>query len=103
MPENRRQSTRHDVTIHAAFAVGEDALDTSIINLSLGGAQLEATTRYTMGQRGELSFNLPTSDEPIAVGVTVRWSDGKYVGVQFDGLRAREVWAINELFKQLQR
>jgi hypothetical protein len=31
----------------------------------------------------------------------VRWADAKGIGIQFDGLRAQEVWALNEYFKQL--
>ena len=37
----------------------------------------------------------------VEVGSTVRWSDAKGVGLQFDGLRARDVWALNEYFTQL--
>jgi hypothetical protein len=40
-------------------------------------------------------------DDAIDVGGTVRWSNAEGVGVQFDGLRARDVWALNEYFKQL--
>ena len=40
------------------------------------------------------------SIEPIEVGATVRWSDDKATGLQFDGLRARDVWALNKYFEQ---
>lgn len=70
-------------------------------NLSLGGAQLSSTTRYAMGQKVVVAFRVPTIEDPIEVGATARWSDGTNVGVQFDGLRARDVWALNEYFKQL--
>jgi hypothetical protein len=40
-------------------------------------------------------------DHTIEVGATVRWGDAKGVGLQFDGLRARDVWALNEYFKLL--
>ena len=102
LAENRRLATRHNVSIHASFAAENATVETSITNLSLGGAQLAVTKRYTMGHRTTVAFELPTSETPIEVGVTVRWSDGKHIGVQFDGLRARDVWALNEYFKQLQ-
>lgn len=71
------------------------------MNLSLGGALLTAGTKYAMGQRVKISFSVPTMDEPIEVGATVRWSDDKATGIQFDGLRARDVWALNKFFEQL--
>ena len=48
-----------------------------------------------------INFNIPTVDEAIDVMSTVRWSDDKGVGLQFDGLRARDVWALNKYFEQL--
>ncbi len=71
------------------------------MNLSLGGALVSVGTRFSMGQRMQISFTVPTMPEPIEVGATVRWSDDKATGLQFDGLRARDVWALNKFFEQL--
>ena len=71
------------------------------MNLSLGGALVSAGTKFSMGQRVTISFSIPTLEEAIEVGATVRWSDDKATGLQFDGLRAREVWALNKYFEQL--
>jgi hypothetical protein len=54
-----------------------------------------------MGSREHLSFSIPTTPYAIEVGATVRWSDDKATGLQFDGLRARDVWALNKFFEQL--
>lgn len=54
-----------------------------------------------MGQRVRIAFLVPTLNHAIEVGAIVRWSNADGVGVQFDGLRARDVWALNEYFKQL--
>jgi hypothetical protein len=99
--DNRRTSTRHAVSIDATITL--DGAPSSVVmnNLSLGGAQLSSSTRYAMGQKLTLSFKITTLPDPVEVGATVRWSDGTNVGVQFDGLRARDVWGLNELFKQL--
>ena len=75
--------------------------EATIVNLSLGGALVEIGAKHAMGVRMQISFRLPTMEELIEVGSTVRWSDGKGEGLQFDGLRARDVWALNEYFKQL--
>ena len=71
------------------------------MNLSLGGALVAAGTQLPMGQRVTISFIVPTMEEAIEVGATVRWSDDKATGIQFDGLRARDVWALNKYFEQL--
>jgi Tfp pilus assembly protein PilZ len=98
--DNRRQ-TRHAVSLPVKFVVDGTPNDCMLLNLSLGGAQVTATTKYAMGRRVQISFHVPTMAEAIEVGATVRWSNADGVGVQFDGLRARDVWALNEYFKQL--
>jgi len=62
---------------------------------------LAASVRHAMGARVTIVFKVPTIDEAIDVGAVVRWADDTSVGIQFDGLRARDVWALNEYFKQL--
>ena len=71
------------------------------MNISLGGALVNAGMKFAMGQRLQISFAVPTLEHPIEVGATVRWSDDKATGLQFDGLRARDVWALNKYFEQL--
>ncbi len=71
------------------------------MNLSLGGALFSAGGKIPMGARVQITFNVPTMEEAIEVGATVRWSDDKATGIQFDGLRARDVWALNKYFEQL--
>ena len=39
---------------------------------------------------------LPKVKDAIEVGVTVRWTADTGFGVQFDGLRARDVWALGK-------
>lgn len=101
MSDNRRNQTRHEVSIPATLTVEGTAKDCTVLNLSLGGALLAADARYSMGQRIRIAFRVPTLEDAIDVGATIRWSISGGVGVQFDGLRAREVWALNEYFKQL--
>jgi PilZ domain len=101
--DNRRSSTRHDVELDATLAVGgagADAEQCKIMNLSLGGAYL-VTRKLGMGERVHVTFRLPTLEEPVATGATVRWTTGEGVGVQFDGLRARDVWALGKFFESL--
>ena len=73
----------------------------TVLNLSLGGALVSLGARLAMGQRVTISFAVTTQEDVIEVGATVRWSDDKATGLQFDGLRAREVWGLNKYFEQL--
>jgi PilZ domain len=84
------------------LAHGGEPVSITVSNLSLGGALVSAGVKYAMGARVVISFVVPTQPDAIEVGATVRWSDDKATGLQFDGLRARDVWALNKYFEQLQ-
>jgi Tfp pilus assembly protein PilZ len=99
--DNRRIQMRHDVALPVQLTVDGTAKDCMMLNISVGGALIAAGARYPMGQRVSVVFRVPTDNEAIEVGGTVRWSSVEGLGVQFDGLRARDVWALNEYFKQL--
>ena len=101
MADNRRTQTRHAVSLPAQLAVNGELRPCTVLNLSLGGALIAPGTRFAMGQRFQIAFQVPTLDTAIEVGATVRWSDDQSTGIQFDGLRARDVWALNKYFEQL--
>lgn len=101
MTDNRRTSTRHTVSIPAKVTIDGKARDATMVNLSLGGSLVEVGTKLAMGTQLQISFRVPTMEDLIDVGAVVRWADAKGIGLQFDGLRARDVWALNEYFKQL--
>ncbi|HSK00255.1 MAG TPA: PilZ domain-containing protein [Kofleriaceae bacterium] len=101
MTADNRRSTRHFVAIAAKLHVDGNTVEGTLLNISLGGALMTSTTKYAMGQRVQLSFKVPTQEDVIEVGGTIRWANGEQLGLQFDGLRARDVWALNEFFKRL--
>lgn len=73
-------------------------------NMSLGGMFLLGPVQTGMGQQLQLKFYVPTQREPVEVPATVRWfsssPDGNHgIGVAFQGLRARDVWALNKFFQ----
>jgi PilZ domain len=98
--ENRRIATRHHVSISSTVTVAGGTVSCNLSNLSLGGAFLDYQ-RLPMGERVHLVFTLPGHGDPIDTNSTVRWSTQDGIGVQFDGLRARDVWALNRFFEQL--
>ena len=102
VPDNRRTSTRYFVELPCALTiVGEAGPPAAlfIVNLSIGGA-LVRRPRLPLGVRTELRFAVPGYDD-ISPGAVVRWSTDDEVGLQFDGLRPRDVWALSKYFESL--
>jgi hypothetical protein len=98
--DNRRTATRHDVDLEARIQIAGATEDCRVKNLSMGGA-LVATRRIAMGERVTIWFRIPTHENEIETQATVRWSTDQGIGVQFDGLRARETWALGKYFESL--
>jgi hypothetical protein len=100
---DNRRSSRHLVSIAAKLTVEGSSYEATILNLSLGGASAASTgPKHSMGQRVTVSFKVPQQQHIVEISSTVRWADSNGgVGLQFDGLRAQDVWALNEYFKRL--
>ncbi len=107
MTVNRRSATRHEVAIAVIVRVEAEPdapeLESMIENLSRSGAFVGLGRRLPIGMRVELRFELPTHDKPIETNAVVRWSSDEGIGVQFDGLRAGEVWSVGRFLEQLSR
>jgi hypothetical protein len=63
---------------------------------------IESPEPFPFGTSVELRFRLPALDSDSEIQATVRWNTEAAVGVQFDSPRAKEVWAMNKLFKTLE-
>src|SRR5689334_18728650 len=98
--DNRRTATRHDVDIAGRVKIKETEEQCRVGNLSMGGAYI-LIRRLPMGERVTLWFRIPTHDAEIEAAGTVRWSTDAGIGIQFDGLRARETWALGKFFESL--
>jgi uncharacterized protein (TIGR02266 family) len=74
-------------------------------NISLGGLYLESPVPLPIGTTVQLRFQLPTQPEPVEVAGDVRWvikkgaGDQSGIGIRFQGLRARDVWALTRFFQ----
>jgi uncharacterized protein (TIGR02266 family) len=73
-------------------------------NVSLGGLYIESAIAFPIGATVQLRFHLPTQPEAVEVAGDVRWvvkkgPDAAGVGIRFQGLRARDVWALNRFFQ----
>jgi hypothetical protein len=100
--DNRRSSTRFAVSLPGKVTIEGAVTSCTVLNLSLGGALVAAEKKLPMGMRVKIVFSIPTVEQAIDVGATVRWADNTGVGLQFDGLRALDVWGLNKYFEQLQ-
>jgi hypothetical protein len=109
--DNRRSSTRHVVDLAATLTVvslppsSTAALaagtveECRLVNLAVGGAYILGR-RLPMGMRVRIAFALPGYDK-IDAPATVRWGDIGGSGLQFDGLRAKEAWALGKYIESL--
>jgi uncharacterized protein (TIGR02266 family) len=74
-------------------------------NISLGGMFVETTTLLPLASKIQIRFQVPTQPEPIVVDGEVRWvekgqgEEPMGMGIRFQGMRAREVWALNRFFQ----
>ena len=100
MGENQRRQQRYDRRVPVDVVIDGVAWSSFTRNMSLGGVYVESDSKIPLGVRAQLRFRIPTQKEEIAVGGTVRWIDGTGFGVQFDGLRARDVYALGKYFEQ---
>jgi hypothetical protein len=99
VPDNRRTATRHVVELPCTLTVGGVTAELVLVNLSIGGA-LVRRPRLPLGTRVEIRFAVP-GHEHLSTGAVVRWSTDVDVGIQFDGLRPRDVWALSKYFESL--
>ena len=102
MTDNRRSATRHDVSLDVTYQYEGETHQSELRNLSLGGGLIAREGRVPMGARVQVSFRVPNAPDTIEVGGAVRWSTPDGFGVQFDGLRAKEVWSLNKYFESLE-
>jgi PilZ domain-containing protein len=98
--QQERSSQRYPLKLDVEVEIGGDKKHGQSRNISLGGMYIESSERLAMGARLKVRFQVPTQREAVDVGAIVRWTDGTGFGVQFDGLRARDVWALGKYFEQ---
>ena len=105
MVEHRRSDRRYDCRLEIDLAYEGAWFGAYTRNISLGGALIETDRTLPFGAKVSLRFRVPTQVEPIEVDGQVRWQESedgqvKGTGIRFEGLRPRDVWALNEYFEQ---
>ena len=100
MTTGRRVHERYDRRLKVVLKHPEGFIECVSRNVSLGGMYLVTTESLPYGTKVELEIFLPALKEDVQIEGVVRWNKGDGLGVQFGSLRAREVWAFNQLFKE---
>jgi Tfp pilus assembly protein PilZ len=105
MTPPRRAHDRLPIDLEVTVKVGGVVSTAAARNISQGGMFIEVDY-VPIGETIRVVFDLPDLPAPVDAEARVCWSerDGRQgIGVQFVGLRAIEVWAINQLFRRASR
>jgi len=102
--EHRRSDRRYERRVAIDVIHDGAAFSAYTRNISLGGVFIETESSLPFGAKLSLKFRIPTQTEVVEVDGQVRWvetEDGhvRGIGIRFDGLRARDVWALNKFFE----
>jgi uncharacterized protein (TIGR02266 family) len=101
----RRTDPRYARRLDVEIVVDNQTHTATTGNISLGGVFLETPQTFPLQSRLLIRFRIPTQPEPIEVTGEVRWIEpgggqqAAGMGIRFQGLRAREVWALNRFFQ----
>lgn len=101
----RRTDPRYDRRIDVEIRAGSKQITAKSRNLSLGGMFAETEETLPVQTPVEIRFRIPTQPEPVDVAGEVRWIESAKqgvpagMGIRFQGLRARDVWALNRFFQ----
>jgi uncharacterized protein (TIGR02266 family) len=103
--EHRRSDRRYERRVSIDILYEGNSFDGQTRNISLGGVFIDTEHTLPFGARIKLRFKVPTQVEPVEVEGQVRWlelEEGRLrgIGVRFEGLRARDVWALNKFFER---
>lgn len=99
MVRGRRAHERYALELPVTLIHGDRQLPGTTRNVSLGGALVSLSEPITFGADVNVRVFLPPLKEEASIPATVRWVTAGAVGLQFGSLRAREVWALNQMFK----
>jgi uncharacterized protein (TIGR02266 family) len=103
--EHRRSDRRYDRRLEIDVIHEGRTMSSFTRNISLGGVFIDCDQALPFGAKVQLKFRVPTQTEQTVVDGQVRWvemEEGqvKGIGIRFEGLRARDVWALNKFFEK---
>ena len=101
MNQQRQHTRKHfssDVELHHDGNVTQGRS----INISQGGIFVDTDLLPPLGSKLVLKMRIPGAGDDCEIPCIVRWvKEGEGLGLQFEQLRAIEMWALNKLIKSL--
>lgn len=104
--DTRRAHDRIEVVFDVLITHAGRTIEAQCMNISQGGMFLGVDESIPIGEVITAEFRLPDHSQKISAEARVCWSEREPtpgVGAKFIGLRAIEVWAINQLFRRKSR
>lgn len=94
----KRQHVRFDFQTEVDLELTGSTEQGTTVNISQGGTLVNTAAVIPFGEKIVLHIKLPGLPDICKMPSIVRWSkQGEGVGLQFESVRAIEVWAINKL------
>ncbi len=98
----KRQHARLDYEIDVKIALDDQLQHGRSINISQGGIFIDSEPAPPFGAKVLLHLDLQGVPKTCKIPCVIRWSkEGEGIGLQFEQLRAIEVWALNKLMNSL--
>lgn len=105
MNSGRRVHERYALELEVTVIHPEGEVTGKALNVGLGGIlltlnePLESSSPISFGAQVKLRLFLAPLKEQAEIGGTIRWIKNGAIGIQFGSLRAKEVWAFNQIFR----
>lgn len=97
MSANHRTHSRYEINLPVEVEFQGKRVAGMTLNISLGGMFISCPEVAPFGERVQLRFELELLSRPVVTEAVVRWVDpAAGIGLQFTGLRALEVWALQK-------
>lgn len=96
---DKRSHARFPVSLEVTLICGGERHRAESRDVSLGGMFVYTKAKVPFGADVEVEFFLPALKDRISIQAVARWHQDGGVGVSFKSMRAREVWALNQLFR----
>jgi len=103
VPAADRQHDRREIALPIRVVLGQSTLEGTSVDISVGGVRALLPSDLPFGTKVKVHLRLPAVAEELAIDAESRWSraeaGGFSVGLQFQRVRARETWALNQLMR----
>jgi Tfp pilus assembly protein PilZ len=96
-----RENPRKPCLINANYRVQNKDFKSYILDISIGGVFIETNEeKFTIGQKVELNFTLPSHSKPFKLVGTISWGSPRGFGMKFDGVPAQQGEILRSFVEQ---